>query len=127
MVKIKNSVFKKFNYLNNFDEKAINDFLESTNLTKTNEELLKKFKISFESIIYVAEENKKIISYIKGKNNIVGHLFVMDSKHKKGIGRQLMNKFENEYKNRNFSEIKLYSSNYARVFIKKLNIKRLLE
>lgn len=82
------------------------------------------FHVSKESIFFVAEEEKKIVGYIKGNSNMIVNLFVLGNKHKKGLGRKLVLLFEKEAKRRNSRFIKIKSSLYAVPFYQKMGYKK---
>ncbi|MBU2616922.1 MAG: GNAT family N-acetyltransferase [Nanoarchaeota archaeon] len=120
VAKIKNSVFSNFNKLGYFEKCAISRYLNKTSLKKSDQELIDVFKISDKSIFYVAEKNNKILGYINGKRNKIVNLFVLGEMHKKGIGRKLINLFENESRKQKSNEIKIASSIYAVPFYQKM-------
>lgn len=119
---IKNKVFKKFNGNDYFEKDAIARYY--TNLKTTDEELLKKFKISEKTIFYIAEDNARICGYIKGNKEKIGNLFVLGAYHGKGIGRKLVELFEKEAKRQNSLLIKIASSIYAVPFYEKMGYKK---
>ena len=98
IAEIKNSVFSKFNSSEYFKKDAIEWYLNFTNPNKSDEELFEAFHISDKSIFYVAEENNKIIGYIKGSKDRISNLFVLGSSHKKGVGKKLVELLEKEAK-----------------------------
>ena len=124
IAKIKNSVFSRFNISEYFEKRAIDWYLNFTNPKKSDQELLKAFHVSSKSIFYVAEENNKIIGYIKGGKNRIGNLFVVGKVHKKGVGKKLVELFEREAKKQNSKEIKISSSIYAASFYQKMGYKK---
>jgi len=124
VAEIKNSVFSKFNSSEYFKKEAIDWYLDFTNLKKSDEELFEAFYISDKSIFFVAEENNKIIGYIKGSKDRIGNLFVLGNSHKKGVGKKLVELLEKEAKNQNSKEIKIRSSIYAVPFYQKMGYKK---
>lgn len=124
IAEIKNSVFRKFNSSEYFKEEAIDLYLDFTDPKKSDKELLEAFFISDKSIFYVAEENNKIIGFIKGSKDRIGNLFVLGSSHKKGVGRKLVELLEKEAKKQNSKEIKIRSSIYAIPFYQKMGYKK---
>ena len=124
VAEIKNSVFSKFNSSEYFKKEAIDWYLDFTNLKKSDEELFEAFYISDKSIFFVAEENNKIIGYIKGSKDRIGNLFVLGNSHKKGVGKKLVELLEKEAKNQNSKEIKIRSSIYAVPFYQKMCYKK---
>lgn len=124
IAKIKNHVFSRFNKSEYFERNAVERYLNHTNLTKSDKELIEAFNISKDTIFYVAEENNKIKGYINGRKNKIGNLFVLGAEHKKGIGRKLVELFEKESKKQNSYEIKIRSSIYAIPFYEKMGYKK---
>ncbi|MDZ7798253.1 MAG: GNAT family N-acetyltransferase [Patescibacteria group bacterium] len=124
IAKIKNSVFSSFNKSEYFEKGTVSKYLNYTNPKKSDKELLEAFKITKDSIFYVAEENDKIFGYIKGRKNRIGNLFVLGQNHKKGIGRKLVDLFEKEAEKQNSKEIKINSSIYAVPFYQKRGYKK---
>lgn len=124
VAKIKNSVFSKFNSSEYFKKDAIQWYLNFTNPKKSDEELFEAFHISDKSIFYVAEENNKIIGYIKGNKDRIANLFVLGNSHKKGVGKKLVGLLEKEAKKQNSKEIKIRSSIYAVPFYQKMGYKK---
>jgi len=124
IAEIKNSVFSKFNSSEYFRKDAIDWYLDFTNPKKSDEELLEAFHISDKSIFYVAEENERIIGYIKGSKDRIGNLFVLGSSHKKGVGKKLIELLEKEAKKQNSKKIKIKSSIYAVPFYQKMGYKK---
>lgn len=120
---IKNSVFSSFNKSEYFEKEAVTKYLHYTNPKKSDQELLEAFKVN-NSIFYVAEENDKILGYIKGRKNRIGNLFVLGKTHKKGIGTKLVDLFEKEAKKQDSKEIKINSSLYAIPFYQKMGYKK---
>jgi predicted N-acetyltransferase YhbS len=124
IARIKHSVFRDFNKSDYFEKDAISRYLSSTDPRKSDQALLEAFKISKNSIFYVAEENNKILGYIKGRKKRIGNLFVLGKTHKKGIGRELVKLFEKEAKKQSSKEIKISSSVYAIPFYQKMGYKK---
>ncbi len=124
IAKIRNDVFSKYNRKEYFKKDAIEWYLNLTSLDKSDEELLEAFYISDKTIFYVAEDNKKIIGYIKGNKNKIGNLFVLGSSHKKGIGKKLVELLEKEARKQNSKEIRIRSSIYAVPFYQRIGYKK---
>jgi predicted N-acetyltransferase YhbS len=124
VAEIKNSVFSKFNSSEYFKKEAIDWYLDFTNPKKSDEELFEAFYISDKSIFFVAEENNKIIGYIKGSKDRIGNLFVLGNSHKKGVGKKLVELLEQEAIKQNSKEIKIRSSIYAVPFYQKMGYRK---
>ena len=123
---LKNQVFSQFNKKEYFEKEAVNRYMEYTNLNKSNEELLKAFhgKEGNTTIFLVAEENKKIIGFIKGRKNKIANLFVLGKYHKKGFGKKLIEAFEKQAKKSSSKEIRIKASLYATPFYQKMGYKK---
>lgn len=124
IAEIKNSVFSSFNKLEYFKKNAVSKYLSNTNPKKSDQELFEAFKITQDSIFFVAEEDDKILGYIKGNKNRIANLFVLGKTHRKGIGKKLVNLFEKEAEKQNSKEIKIRSSIYAIPFYQKMDYKK---
>jgi predicted N-acetyltransferase YhbS len=124
IAKVKNSAFSDFNKSEYFEKDAISRYLNYTDPKKSNRELLGAFNINKDSIFYVAEENDKVLGYIKGKKDRIGNLFVLGKAHKKGIGRRLVNLLETEAKKQHSKKIKICSSIYAVPFYQRMGYKK---
>lgn len=124
VAKVKDSVFRKFNRFECFEKNAVERYLSRTNLKQTDSELIEAFRISRQSIFYVAEEKNKIIGYIKGDKNNIKNLFVLGEAHKKGIGKGLVALFEKEAIKQNSNKIKITASIYATPFYQKMGYKK---
>jgi len=124
IVKIKNESFGKFNSCEYFDKKGVEIYMERTNLNKSDEELLKALGVREGVIFYVAEEDGKIVGYIKGEKNKIGNLFVLGKSHKRGIGAKLVKKLEEEAIKQGSSRIRIKASLYATLFYEKMGYKK---
>jgi len=126
IAQIKNFVFSNFNKSDYFKKSAITRYLNYTNLNKSNQELIEAFHISKNCIFYIAEENNKIIGYIKGEKNKIGNLFILGKEHKKGTGKKLVDLFEKEAKNKILQKLKFTLQFMQPTFTKKWVIKKQL-
>lgn len=75
-------------------------------------------------IVLVATENEKIMGIIRGDEHKVFQLFVEGNYHGKGVGRKLMERFEERAKDRGSSVIRLRSSLYAVNFYEHLGYRK---
>src|SRR3989344_100268 len=102
---------------------GIKNYLTYYSINKDN---LEKVKISFlkTPIFFVSLDNKKIVGMIRGTKSYMVNLFVNGNYHNQGIGRELVNKFENEAKKQVYSEIKIRASLFAVPFYQKIGYKK---
>ncbi len=87
---------------------------------------LEKIKTNFSKseIFYIATYKDKVIGVIRGNKNRVVNLFVNGRYHKKGVGKRLLLKFENECKKNGSKKINIRASLYAIEFYKKQGYKK---
>ena len=115
--------FQKFNKEEYFEKSAVKRYLDFFDARKkSKEELLKKFSQC--PIFYIAVENGKIIGIIRGTKNRIVNLFIDGKKHKTGIGKALVEKFEKEAEKQGSKIIKIRSSLYAVPFYQKMGYKK---
>jgi N-acetylglutamate synthase-like GNAT family acetyltransferase len=113
--------FEKYNGSDYFEKEGIQKTIDAFN-PKKNSNLSDDFKKT--PIFYVAEENNKIVGMVRGTINKLTSLFVDGREHKKGIGKQLVDKFENEAKRKGSKQIKLNASLHATYFYQKMGYKK---
>lgn len=104
------NTFKALNY----DEgsmKAVQDYMNQYDPTMNEENLRKRFKLT--PICFVATNKSKIIGMIRGFEYRLINLFVDRRYHRKGIGSELLSRFEKECVKKGSKEIKIRSSIYA--------------
>jgi GNAT superfamily N-acetyltransferase len=73
---------------------------------------------------YVAEEDGEIVGVLRGRKERLGSLFVRGDRHRRGIGRMLVERFEQECLERSMSVIRVASSLYAVPFYLEMGYKR---
>ncbi len=123
IAEIKLAVYSTFNKSECFDKKAASKYLAFTHPQKSEQELLEAFKVRG-AICYVAEDKNQILGYILGRTNRIVNLFVLGRVHNKGVGRGLVELFEQAAKKQNTSVIKIRSSLYATPFYQKMGYKK---
>jgi GNAT superfamily N-acetyltransferase len=91
-------------------------------LKKSDKELLEALygRPENTTIFYVAEENNKIVGFIKGRKDKIANLFVDGKQHKRGIGKKLVNIFEKQAKRLGSKQINIRASLYAAPFYEKM-------
>jgi GNAT superfamily N-acetyltransferase len=115
--------YDKYNSSDYFDKKAAKDYSNFFNPNKTSEkEIFEIFNKA--TIFYVAEEDGKIIGTIRGTPDRISSLFVDGTQHKKGIGKKLLFKFEDEALKQGSKEIKLRSQLFSVIFYEKMGYKK---
>lgn len=75
-------------------------------------------------IVYVAKEDREIIGVLRGSSGRLHSLFVDQGHHRKGIGRQLMEKFEGECRTLGAEKISLAATLFAVPFYASLDYKK---
>lgn len=116
-------VFKKFNGNDYFEKSGIQKVLDSLDVKKLSKEVvLDIFKRA--PIVYVAVEGERIIGVIRGSENKVSSFAVDGKFHGKGLGRKLLQQFEDQAKKNGSNYIKLKSSLFAVSFYQKCGYKK---
>lgn len=75
-------------------------------------------------IVSVAQEGEKVVGVLRGRVGRLGSLFVAESHHGQGIGRMLVERFEQEIISRGGGVIRVASSICAVPFYTKLGYKK---
>lgn len=115
--------YTKFNSSDYFEKKAAQDYMDFFNPNKTSEkEILMVF--SKATIFYIAEEDSKIIGAIRGTPGRLSSLFIEGTHQKKGVGTELLLRFEREAIHQGAKEIRLRSQLYAVSFYEKMGYKK---
>jgi|SRR3989344_901768 len=96
-------------YVSRFDDNKLSEF---------------KKKLETDPILLVAEKNKEIVGVVRGDKNRVWNLFVDGKYHGKGIGKKLMNKFEDRAIKSGSNHINIMSSLYAVPFYQYVGYKK---
>ena len=117
------NTFKKFNGKDSSEKEAVNRYLSYVDLKKKS---IEKMYSDYQRkpIFYVAEENGIIVGMVAGGVNKITNLYVKGTEHKKGIGKKLILKFENEAIKQGSKEIKIRASLYAVNFYQKMGYKK---
>ncbi len=76
------------------------------------------------SMVFVAEMNGVIVGVLRGKMDKLQSLFVRGDVHRQGIGRQLVNRFEQECTKQGSRKIILMSTLYAVPFYQAMGYKK---
>lgn len=103
------TTFKKFNNKEG-SKKGVKGYLNWHSTRKSKEELFKQYN---KELSLVAVDKGKIMGFIKGNKGQIGNLFVLGKYHGKGIGKELLLRFESLAKKKNSKQIKVRTSLYA--------------
>lgn len=76
------------------------------------------------AILLVAEEEGNIVGVLRGRTERLGSLFVAGSHHRQGIGRRLVETFEQECRREGSPRIKVAATLFAVPFYSKLGYKK---
>jgi GNAT superfamily N-acetyltransferase len=75
-------------------------------------------------MVYVAETNGEIVGVLRGRKNRLASLFVRGDYHRQGIGRELVERFEQESLRQGVTVIRVAATLYAVPFYLALGYKR---
>jgi len=75
-------------------------------------------------MLYVAEEAGHIVGVLRGRENVLASLFVDGGYHRRGIGRQLVERFEQDSRDAGIEWIRVASTLYAVPFYESLGYKK---
>ena len=75
-------------------------------------------------MVYVAEEDGEVVGVLRGRKGRLASLFVRGDRHRQGIGRRLVERFERESIGQGVSAVRVASSLYAVPFYLALGYKR---
>lgn len=114
--------FKTCNYNEGF-KRAAEDYIDFYNIKTGDFNLIKK---SFKRTPYafVCELNGQIIGVIRGTRNQLINLFVDINYHKRGVGSELLKKYENAVVIAGSDYIKIKASLYGTLFYEKAGYKK---
>ena len=113
--------FSKYNF-NEGTPEAIQTYLDKYDSEKMGEKQVRE-RLESTNIFFVAVENKKIVGMVRGIKGRLVNLFVDGKYHGKGIGKKLMQNFEEKgFDERN--AIKVKSSIFAVSFYTSIGFKK---
>jgi GNAT superfamily N-acetyltransferase len=75
-------------------------------------------------MVFVAEQDGEIVGVLRGRKERLGSLFVRGDRHRQGIGRKLVERFEQECLEQGVAVIRVASTLYAVSFYLKMGYKR---
>ena len=76
------------------------------------------------AMVFVAEDDGDIVGVLRGRSDKLQSLFVREDYHRRGVGRKLVARFEEECKRQGGSEIKVMATIYAVPFYQAVGYKR---
>ena len=76
------------------------------------------------SLVFVAEEEGRMVGVLRGRKDRLQSLFVSGDCHRRGIGRRLVERFEQECTRQGASQIKVAATLFAVPFYLSLGYKR---
>lgn len=74
--------------------------------------------------VYVARDEGEIVGVLRGRKQRLGSLFVRGDHHRRGIGRMLVERFEEESRRQGVTVVRVASSMYAVPFYRAMGYKR---
>ncbi len=75
-------------------------------------------------MLYIAEEDGHIVGVLRGRENVLASLFVDGAYHRRGIGRQLVERFEKDSRKAGVKWIRVAATLYAIAFYQSLGYKK---
>ena len=76
------------------------------------------------AMVLVAEDNGEIVGVLRGRHDKLQSLFVRGDCHRQGVGRRLVERFEQECEQQGSAEIKVQATLYAVPFYLAMGYKR---
>ena len=74
--------------------------------------------------VFVAKEEDEIVGVLRGRKERLGSLFVRGDHHRQGVGRRLVERFEQECRGQGVAVIRVASSEFAVPFYLAIGYKR---
>jgi GNAT superfamily N-acetyltransferase len=75
-------------------------------------------------MVFVAEDEGEVVGVLRGRTERLQSLFVRGDYHRRGVGRQLVERFEDECSRRGCKQIKVASTQYAIPFYTRMGYKK---
>jgi predicted N-acetyltransferase YhbS len=75
-------------------------------------------------MLYVAEDDGEIVGVLRGRQNVLASLFVRGDRHRGGIGRRLVERFEHDSRAQGVTWIRVASTLYAVPFYTAMGYKK---
>ena len=75
-------------------------------------------------MVFVAEEEGEIVGVLRGRKERLGSLFVRGDRHRQGVGRRLVERFESECRQQGVTVIRVAATLYAVPFYLAMGYKR---
>ena len=113
--------FRKFNFKDNTQAAAM-DYVAFYNPSLNRNNIKASFDDS--TLFFVAEKHDQIIGMLRAVDNRIVNLFVNEKFHKNGIGKRLIQSYENKCRKLCYQEVVLRSQAYAVPFYRACGYKR---
>ena len=113
--------FRKFNFKDN-TQVAAKDYVAFFNPSLNRTEIKARFDDS--TLFLVAERIGQVVGMLRAVDNRIVNLFVNEKFHKNGIGKRLIQSYENKCRKLGYQEIVLRSQAYAVPFYRGCGYKR---
>jgi GNAT superfamily N-acetyltransferase len=81
-------------------------------------------RVIWSEMVFVAEDDGQIVGVLRGREERLGSLFVRGDHHRRGIGRMLVEYFEEECLRQGSTEVKVASTLYAVPFYATMGYKK---
>jgi GNAT superfamily N-acetyltransferase len=81
-------------------------------------------QVIWSDMVFVAEDDGQIVGVLRGREERLGSLFVRGDHHRRGIGRMLVECFEEECLRQGSTEVKVFSTLYAVPFYTEMGYKK---
>jgi predicted N-acetyltransferase YhbS len=75
-------------------------------------------------MLYVAEDGGEIVGVLRGRRNVLASLFVRGDRHRQGIGRRLVERFERDSRSQGVTWIRVASTLFAVPFYVAMGYKK---
>lgn len=76
------------------------------------------------AMVFVAEDAGEIVGVLRGRSDKLQSLFVREDHHRRGVGRRLVERFEQECRRQGSAEIKVMATLYATPFYQAVGYKK---
>ena len=75
-------------------------------------------------MLYVAEDGKEVVGVLRGRANVLASLFVCGDRHRQGIGRKLVERFERDSREQGIEWIRVAATVFAVPFYQSIGYKK---
>jgi GNAT superfamily N-acetyltransferase len=81
-------------------------------------------RILMAAMVFVAEDGGEVVGVLRGRSDKLQSLFVRGDRHRQGVGRRLVERFERECRRAGAAEIKVQATLYAVPFYLAMGYRR---